>query len=467
MRTLIVAANQEHKPDPVVPLGAALVAGAARAAGHEVHFYDACFAGTRWPEELRVALQVFKPEVVGLSLRNVDDVAWPRATSYLPHYRAVARTIRDHAPLAKLVLGGSAFSLFPHEFLRELGADYGIGGEGEQAFVELLSHLSAGRQPKLLTFATPLDAPGNDVLPALDLVDLDTYYRRGGALNVQTRRGCPFLCNYCTYPALEGGVSRPAEIERVVASLAHLHHERGFDHFFVVDNTFNVPAPHALAFCAELARRKLGVRWSAYVTPAGLSREVVQAMAVAGCTSVDLGTDAAAAPTLAALGKSFTCAEIEAACAWLREARIRFSHSLILGGPGETPETLRATREFVNATRPTAVIAMLGVRLYPGTALAKQAAREGLLGDRTLGLEPVFYLSDDVKDQLEAFAQETREQYPLWYFPGLEGDRWQRYWQRQRAHGARGPLWALREQSISNSSGPSNAVQMKGASHEK
>jgi len=445
MRFLIVAANQEHKPDPVVPLGAAFVAGAARAAGHEVQLFDACFAADRWPAELEAALLRFQPHAVGLSLRNVDDVAWPRATAYLDHYRAVVRVIRQKAPAAELILGGSAFTLFASDFMRDLSPDYGIAGEGEHEIQKLLADLDAGRNSPRLRHAIPVASSGAAIEPALDLIDLDQYYRRGGALNVQTRRGCQFACSYCTYPMLEGGVSRPRDVARVVDGIERLHVERGTAHFFLVDNTFNVPASHALAFCHELERRKLVLQWTAYVTPAGLTREVVDAMSKAGCTSVDLGTDAATPATLAGLRKSFTCREIESACDWLREAKIRFSHSLILGGPGESPQTLRETVNFINATRPTAVIAMLGVRLYPNTALAAQAAREGLIREEEIGLEPVFYISESVHDNLETFATGVRQSHPHWYFPGLEGDRWQRYWRRQRSHGVRGPLWALRQ----------------------
>lgn len=455
MRTLIVSANQEHKPDPVVPLGAAMVAGAAREAGHEVAFFDACFAGLRWADELRERLGAFQPQVVGLSLRNVDDVAWPRAVSYLPHYRRVAGVIREAAPGAKLVLGGSAFSLFPREFMKELGADFGICGEGEQAFARLLADFEAGFTPARILQGDALALAGRAGVPALELLDLDQYYRRGGALNVQTRRGCPFICAYCTYPMLEGAAARPASITQVIDLMERLHDERGYDHFFVVDNTFNVPAAHALAFCDALQRRRLNIRWTAYVTPAGLTRELVRAMADAGCTSVDLGTDAASPATLAGLNKSFGQGEIERACRWLREAGIRFSHSLILGGPGESVKTLEETRRIVNATRPSAVIAMLGVRLYPNTPLERQARREGLLGGEPPGLEPLFYISDAVRDVLVDFAKRTRDAFPFWYFPGLEGDRWQRLWQRQRQHGAKGPLWALGE-----------SIHVSGDSHE-
>src|SRR5690606_16237430 len=137
MRVMIVAANQEHKPDPVVPLGAACVAGAARAAGHDVRIFDAGFKGDQAAAELGQQLAEFKPQVVGLSIRNVDDVCWPRAHSYLPHYLRLAQAIRTAAPQASLVLGGSAFTLMPERFLQALAPDHGIAGEGEHEFARL------------------------------------------------------------------------------------------------------------------------------------------------------------------------------------------------------------------------------------------------------------------------------------------------------------------------------------------
>ena len=102
-------------------------------------------------------------------------------------------------------------------------------------------------------------------------------------------------------------------------------------------------------------------------------------MARSGCASVELGTDAGASATLAALGKSFTPDEIRAASAACREAGLKTCHSLILGGPGETWETLAETVRVIEECRPTAVVAMLGVRLYRDTDLARRAEAEGML----------------------------------------------------------------------------------------
>lgn len=437
MRVMIVSANDEHKPDPVVPLGAALVAGAARDAGHEVRMFDACFVDDPY-SELSSAIQSFEPDVVGLSIRNIDDVCWPRAKSYLPHYHQLTASIRAATPRPQLVLGGSAFTLMPDLFLSALEADSGVVGDGERAFVDLLARLDRG-QPLPRIVRASETSPGT--APALDLLDLRTYYQRGGALNVQTRRGCAFQCSYCSYPLLEGRISRRRSATDVVDQLVHALELAGGRHFFVVDNTFNHPAQHAIDFCNELIRRRLELGWTAYVSPGGMHPALLDLMARAGCTSVEFGTDAAAAPTLAALGKSFGVDEIIDVSSRARAAGLKFAHSLILGGPDETLYTLRRTVEVMEQIRPDAVFGMLGVRLYAGTSLARRAEREGLIRESEIGLAPVFYVSEAVEPELFEYAQALSRRHANWYFPGVEGERWVRYWRRRRAHGVRGPLW--------------------------
>jgi radical SAM superfamily enzyme YgiQ (UPF0313 family) len=441
MRVTIVAANQEHRPDPVVPLGALYVAGAARAAGHDVSLVDLCFAGDDFAPALAARLAETRPDVVGVSLRNVDDVAWPRARSYLPHYRRVVETIRAAAPDAALVLGGAAFTLFPEPYLAELAPDVGVAGEGEAAFVSVLADLEAGRAPPRLV-RVPAGEGDLGVAPAIDLVDAGRYFRTGGAVNVQTRRGCVFHCSYCTYPELEGSTPRlrpPAEVVDTIARAV----AGGTDYVFFVDNVFNAPIAHALAICDEILRRGLKVRWTAFVTPASLTGRLVEKMVAAGCTSVDMGTDAGSPATLAALGKPFGPARIREAARLCREAGLRFGHSLILGGPNETWATLAETEALVEETDPTAVVGMLGVRLYRDTPLGRLAVREGWVKAGEIGLEPLFYVSPAVREGLADWAKGVAQARPRWFFPGLVGDRLDRWFEAMRRRGARGPLWEL------------------------
>lgn len=444
MRVVVVAANQEQRPDPVVPLGALYVAGAARAAGHDVSVHDCCFDGEGFAERLAATLTEARPDVVGISLRNVDNVAWPQARSYLEHYRAVIATVRAAAPRAKVLLGGPAFTLFPEAYLDELAPDSGVAGEGESAFVDLLTTIARGETPPKLV-RVPAGAGDLGTAPALDLIDVDRYFKLGGAANIQTRRGCPFSCSYCTYPDLEGKRTRPRPVAEVVDQMEALWRARGVDYFFLVDNVFNVPVRHAEALCDELIRRALPIRWTAFLTPKGATPRLLQKMARAGCSGVDMGTDAGHPITLRALAKPFGPDEIRAAAAGCHAAGLKFSHSLILGGPEETWETLQATVDLVEETRPTAVLGLLGVRLYRDTPLGRRAVAEGWVKAEEIGLAPLFQISPDVREGLEQWAADLQRERPHWYFPGLtdERDRRERYLKAVRRRGVKGPLWEL------------------------
>src|SRR5262245_13569937 len=209
-RVLIVAANQERMPDPIPPLGAAYIAAATRQHGHITSIFDACFS-SNYQTDLAAALEAFQPDVVGLSIRNVDNVAFPNVTCYLDRYQNIVRICRERAPSAVLFVGGSAFSLFPEEFIAKLGVDYGIVGEGENAFVSMVDEIDQfGKvvgdyaDERGIVFPGKVKNLDAQVFPARDLLDIPQYFAEGGSINVQTKRGCVYQCIYCTYPVLEG-----------------------------------------------------------------------------------------------------------------------------------------------------------------------------------------------------------------------------------------------------------------------
>lgn len=440
MRFLVVSANQARLPDPIPPLGAAYAAAVAREAGHDVDLFDGGFCGADLHDALRARIASFRPDAIGLSLRNVDDTSWPRATSYLPAHRAAAATIREAAPGVPLVLGGSAFTLFPGEFIEELGADHGVVGEAETSLPALLDDLAHRRaRPGELRHGAQADLSRVPV-PARDLLDVPGYWREGGSVNLQTKRGCAFACAYCTYPSLEGVRPRRRPPAAVVDEMEQVLERWGVDSFFFVDSIFNVPADHAIAICEEIARRALPVTWTAYLTPATVSPALVDAMARAGCRSADLGTDAASEATMRGLGKGFDVADVQNASRLLAAAGIPFCHSLIFGGPGETWDTFDETVSNIVATAPTAVVAIAGVRLYPGTALAAHAVARGRAVS-SIGIQPVFWIEEAVRDglaeRLAAVAERTRG----WVVPGITPDVPEPIRKRLRAKGAKGPLW--------------------------
>src|SRR5215470_17303158 len=320
MRVLLVSANQEQSPDPVAPLGLCYVATATADAGHDVHVLDLCFVGDVEAEIQRAGADA-RPDVVGVSLRNVDNCAFPDTVSYLPHYRRVVDACRAVSE-APIVLGGSAFTTMPAHYLRVLSVPYGVVGEGEVTFPALLERLAAGDAADDLGGLARLD--GADVrvnppawLPGIDglradrrWMDVGQYFERGGMANLQTKRGCHFKCTFCAYPVIEGRGMRTRDPALVAAEVRELLDEHGVDQFFIVDSIFNAPRGHAERVAAALRALGHRIRWSCFVGPGNFTPELADLMIEGGCQSVDFGTDAAAPATLRGFRKSFSVEDI-------------------------------------------------------------------------------------------------------------------------------------------------------------
>jgi radical SAM superfamily enzyme YgiQ (UPF0313 family) len=199
MKLLLVNTNQARMPDPVPPIGLSYLASAVREAGHACTVFDLTFRPA-YEDELKAYLRDTRPELIGLSLRNVDNTAYPKTVSFIEGFQEVVRICREASPQTPIVLGGPAFSLFPEQLLEKLGADYGVPGEGEIAFLDLLQALQDGHPPteKIFHPQGGRQVNLNGLVPSWDLFETDRYFREGGSLNIQTKRGCRYKCSYCS-----------------------------------------------------------------------------------------------------------------------------------------------------------------------------------------------------------------------------------------------------------------------------
>jgi len=453
MKVLLISTNREMLPDPVAPLGAAYVAGALGAAGHDVRLLDLQFA----PDivvAVKDAVRTFRPRVVGLSIRNIDNVAFPKSVSYLPDVHAVVKALKASG-IKVIVLGGSGFTIMPAELLVELSVELGIVGEGEDSFPALVGRIDKGLPigdlPGLAyryNGAVHINLPANvgaleqSVRPERGLIDNAAYMAEGGSGNIQTKRGCRFKCCYCTYPIVEGTSVRCRDAAASAKEMAQAARRHGIRHFFVVDNVFNYPLSHAKRFCSELAAIGPAAAWSCYMHPAYVDSELVDLMVKTGCRGVEFGTDSAVDSVLSRLGKGFRAKDLEKASALCASAGLRFCHSLLLGSPGETLDTMRRTLDAMDALNPNAVIAMLGIRVYPGTRLEKMAREEGVIPEGPIGLRPTFYFSPGLDmEKATGVLSEFGKSHVNFIMPGIQLRMTEKIRKTLRSHGLIGPLW--------------------------
>jgi radical SAM superfamily enzyme YgiQ (UPF0313 family) len=447
MKVLLISANRERTPYPVFPLGLAYLAGPLAAAGHQLAMLDLCF--TTDPEAaVAEILAGFPAEAMVISIRNIDNVTFPLTRSYLGGIRDFIDPCRGRMPV---IIGGSGFSLMPVEILSALDADYGVAGEGEEVLPLLLECIGKGMSPAGLpgvvcrgesVFTAPrlLEWIGT---PDRSLFAVERYHREGGMANVQTKRGCPFSCCYCTYPLIEGSRVRLRPIDDIIAELHELVEKYGVSYIYFVDDIFNYPPDFAETLCRAIIGERLPLNWSAFINPDFMTPSLLEVMQKAGCDAVEFGTDSGSPVMLKNLGKSFTVDAIRASSRLCRELGVDFAHYLLFGGPGENQETVRESFTLMDEVSPTAVIAMTGIRIYPGTAIHQQALAEGVIAPGAPMLEPVFYISPSIRDSLCAIITSLAAERKNWISPGLEINVSDAMLEAMRHFPVRGPLWKL------------------------
>jgi hypothetical protein len=90
---------------------------------------------------------------------------------------------------------------------------------------------------------------------------------------------------------------------------------------------------------------------------------------------------------------------------------------------------------------PTAVICMIGIRVFPKTRLSLIAMEEGVVGPKEDFLKPVFYLSSAIENEILPFIEKFSKENPTWIFPGLNININVELQKKLRRFGVKGPLW--------------------------
>ncbi len=425
MRVLLISANTEQINIPVFPLGLAFIARATQDAGHDVKLINLMDDddGNMLLEE---GIKDFDPEVIGISVRNIDDQTMQNTRFLLNPVKELIAYCRELTS-APIVLGGAGYSIFPISALNYLKADIGIQGEGESAFVALLERLKRNEDfqdlpgiffPKhnlqnkakysgsldRCLLPLPNDHPW---IPKSALNSRDTW------IPLQTRRGCPMDCNYCSTSTIEGRILRKQSPDYVVDVISR-YVEAGYQRFQFVDNTFNLPQSYVEALCDRIRAIGMDIKWISIIYPTKIDERLIEKMAQAGCVGVSLGSESGSNKILKRMNKKFRTKDVRRVSELFKKYGIRQMGFLLFGGPGEDKRSVEESLAFADSLNIEAMKISIGIRIYPFTALARTAVEEGIIAPDDDLLFPKFYMTKGLEDLLRKTVDDYRKDRPHW-----------------------------------------------------
>lgn len=462
MKVLLISTNRLTTPYPVYPIGLDYVIGTITPS-HKADVIDLCCDGYD-PAKIEVRIKESAPDIVGLSLRNVDTSDSINAQNFVDQYKDIIAIVRrvTHVPV---VLGGSAFSIFPERFMQALGAEYGIVGDGE-CFLQLIDAMEQGDDVSVLpgVIVNPFrkDAALVELSNGLKGIkkkvnsacwegtitrafdknrpNVEFYLKNGGILNLQTKRGCPFKCIYCTYPLIDGHGLRcfdPASVGRMARELQ----DAGAKFIYITDSSFNADVDHSIAVAEAFVRNGVSIPWGGFFTPKRMPPDYFRKMADCGLTHVEFGTDSLCDPVLSSYRKPFKLEHVLENHHMACDAGLFVGHYLIVGGPGENEQTLKKTLDNADKLEHTVIFFFFRMRIYPGTLLHEIALREGKTEYDDVFTQQVFYQTDPMWNDTLIHTVNERSRGRLNWVVGSGGVKMEKVIARMYSHGHTGPLW--------------------------
>ncbi len=336
-------------------LGVAYLAAVAEREGHDVVILEGVLGLTR--DEIARHIRSIQPHLIGLTA----------TTPALPNAVLTARTAREMAPDAMIIVGGSHPTAQPAETISIGVFDVLVQGEGETAFQMILEHLS-GQGPtledipgavflrdgephfgKCATFIQDLDTiplPARHLLAPLEAYNpCPASVRQLPQAHLMSSRGCPTNCHFCDRSVF-GKKYRVRSVENVMSEVDQLVARYGAKEIRFFDDTFTLNKKRLYALCKEMRLFRPRLPWTCLTKVNCVDIDMLKMMRDSWCWQVLFGLESGDSAVLKSLNKLTTVEMCRKAVRNARAAGLRVRADFLVGSPGETPESLEKTLEF-------------------------------------------------------------------------------------------------------------------------
>jgi anaerobic magnesium-protoporphyrin IX monomethyl ester cyclase len=356
------------------PLNLALLAAVLERAGHEVSIIDGEAEQLSLDDMVRAAVGR-KPDLIGLT-----------ATSPFFHLsKAVAEAIKQAAPGIPIAIGGPHITIMKEKAFFP-AFDYAFVGEAEQSFPQFLTQYDAGKdisqvagflyrrngeivstgQASDITDLDPLPFPARHLLN-MSLYKLGTLRGRLPFTSIQTMRGCPWRCIFCASEALKTTEMRVRSPRSVVEEIKSVVAQFGIRHFGIVDDVLTLWREHIVGICDLLDEEGLSVTFEGSTRANQVDEALIARLAKSGLIRLSFGLETVDAQMRKTMKKQVPLEHYVRANRICNDYGVEALNSVMIGLPGETRDTVRATLRFLRESREVKQANFAIAVPYPGT----------------------------------------------------------------------------------------------------
>ncbi|MGL4606480.1 MAG: B12 lower ligand biosynthesis radical SAM protein BzaD [Eubacteriaceae bacterium] len=395
----------------VYPIGIVVLASQIkRETNHNLKIFDMNMSLNPYGELIHL-LKDFSPDLIGVSLRNIDPLGNKNA-SLIPPFAITLDIIKKNCPKTLILAGGTGFSLFPKRLMETYPEiDYGVVGEAENIIIPLLNHLDSPPMlpglcyrhenkvhliPSTGSFNMEnYQAPNRELLDPRPYLEINQYVE---SIGVEGKRGCSFSCSYCSYPFLQGKHMRCRNPIEVVKEIEFLHLTYGVTRIHFTDSVVNAPIHHLDAICHEILKRKIKIKWSGFFRENLLTKENLKLYVQSGCECFSLSPDGLSQNALDSMDKNLKVSEILETAKLLSETGVLTVYHFLVNTPGdnalcieEGKKLIKNIYEIHHASKTLGTIVLNNIRILPGTKVESLALESGVITPKTDLLYPVYY----------------------------------------------------------------------------